>query len=72
MDTKLGERTFCASAKISSLLVKVKVGVSTALMPRTELRAKAVVGAKAAPRVAVKARVVQAMANFMVMYVVVV
>jgi hypothetical protein len=47
-------------------LVKVKVGVSTALMERDELRAKAVLGAKAAPMEAVKAKVLQARANFMV------
>jgi hypothetical protein len=59
-------RTVCASAKISSLLVKVKVGVETALMERVELRPKAMLGAKAAPKVAVKAKVVQARVNFMV------
>jgi hypothetical protein len=59
-------RTFCASAKISSLLVKVKVGVSTALMEWDEVRAKALLGAKAAPMEAVRAKVLQARANFMV------
>jgi hypothetical protein len=58
--------TFCASAKISSLLVKVKVGVSTALMERAVLRAKALLGAKAPAKEAVKAKVLQARTNFMV------